>query len=369
MSKVAVVACVLGLACGQVVPNGMAEPLTKMAERMAKVPRTRGRFLRADDDAVTLHVAEPAKISSESGKDFVELAQKVMDVQQEEMKILDASKTESVQLNLLPPTENLSLTKARLAALFKKEDSEADQSRAGFWKSVHGSFLEDSESLEQMINSVGTAGGADKLRFSGALARAASVLRSDSASSYEKGLAGSLITLLTDTPVSSTSSDVASGSNGHVTIVMPSPQRIYGHGNFAQLESRALPEYPLATQTASQAQTPDVVHINFDVPHASFLQSEKKPIVDVRLAAPETTSWQKALNALIQRREQMEGRMMNAIRGEFMHRASKFLQADSATRELNIHVPQAQNDDAEKAANVIAALKKRSAVIEEAIKS
>ena len=39
---VAQVVCLLCLAAGQAIPPGMAEPLTKMAERMAKVPHTAG---------------------------------------------------------------------------------------------------------------------------------------------------------------------------------------------------------------------------------------------------------------------------------------------------------------------------------------
>ena len=54
MAKVAViVACAFGLACGQVLPPGLSEPLTKMAERMT---RAHGGFLRTDP--VTLHIAE-----------------------------------------------------------------------------------------------------------------------------------------------------------------------------------------------------------------------------------------------------------------------------------------------------------------------
>ena len=36
------VVSLLGLSCGQVVPPGLSDPLTKMAERMTKVPRTSG---------------------------------------------------------------------------------------------------------------------------------------------------------------------------------------------------------------------------------------------------------------------------------------------------------------------------------------
>lgn len=250
---VACVVCVLGLARGQVVPPGMAEPLTKMAERMARVPKTggvegqlraRGGFLLRNNDAVTLHVAEPAKINAKNGKEILQLAQQVMDVQSQEMKALDS---DSLQLNVIPPSEDAALTKARLEAFFKSEQAEADKAQEGFWNSVrHGNFIQATDaarvaklvagmgndmgaaSLEQLINAAGTPGAADTMRYSGALAKATNVLKSESASSYEKGLAGSLITLLTDMPVSAETSDVASGSNGHVTIVMPSPQRIYG---------------------------------------------------------------------------------------------------------------------------------------------
>merc|ERR1712188_58696 len=104
-----------------------------------------------------------------------------------------------------------------------------DEKRTKFWNSIRGSFLETADSsrvlnlakklgsgtsvggnaaaqtLEELINSVGTPGSADALRYSGVLAKATAVLKNDSASDYEKGLAGSLITLLTDMPVSAES--------------------------------------------------------------------------------------------------------------------------------------------------------------------
>ncbi|CAD7975011.1 unnamed protein product, partial [Amoebophrya sp. A120] len=41
-------------------------------------------------------------------------------------------------------------------------------------------------------------------------------------------MAGSLITFLTNMPVSFQSSDSATGAYGHTNIVLPSPSRVYG---------------------------------------------------------------------------------------------------------------------------------------------
>jgi hypothetical protein len=210
---------------------------------------------------MTLHVEEPAKVSRWTAAkvhEFATLASKIASTQAEEMKALAKSEDQTVRLNLIPPMENLAMTRQKLESLFKAEQERADKGRAAFWKSMKAaSFLQGKttasdisrvanlvnglksdiatggdaagRSLSELINLVGTSGASDTMRYSGVLQRAASVLESESASDHAKGLAGSLITLLTDMPVSSETSDIASGGNGHVTIVLPSPQRIYGH--------------------------------------------------------------------------------------------------------------------------------------------
>jgi len=143
------------------------------------------------------------------------------------------------------------------------------------------------------------------------------------------------------------------------------------HASFAQI-----PEYPLAEQSAFQAQSPDVIHINFDVPNAartSFLQTKSsdpvgdlmsaysqigsvmhnyesgqvaseaevssmvekansatgeansfvgeeattsgtKPVLEVRLAAPKVAPWDSALASLVQQRESLENKYMAMFR-------------------------------------------------------
>ena len=44
---------------------------------------------------------------------------------------------------------------------------------------------------------------------------------------YVRGLAGSLISKITNLPVISEISDAASGSYGHVNVVLPAPSRVY----------------------------------------------------------------------------------------------------------------------------------------------
>ena len=53
------------------------------------------------------------------------------------------------------------------------------------------------------------------------------LMSSEASSSALRGLAGSLITLLTDQPVTSTVADEATGSFGDVEIVLPRPSRVY----------------------------------------------------------------------------------------------------------------------------------------------
>ena len=57
-----------------------------------------------------------------------------------------------------------------------------------------------------------------------------------------KALAGSLITLLKDLPVTSTATDEKSGSYGHVNIVVPRPSRVYrADKEILELEGGAAP--------------------------------------------------------------------------------------------------------------------------------
>lgn len=67
-----------------------------------------------------------------------------------------------------------------------------------------------------------------ELKQSGAVSRCAQVMQSEGASDAMRGGCGSVITHLTNTPVASSIMDSATGGAGHVTVVLPSPSRVYG---------------------------------------------------------------------------------------------------------------------------------------------
>lgn len=67
-----------------------------------------------------------------------------------------------------------------------------------------------------------------QMKDSGAVARCAKVMQSEGASDAMRGSCGSVITHLTNTPVASSIMDSATGGAGHVTVVLPSPSRVYG---------------------------------------------------------------------------------------------------------------------------------------------
>merc|ERR1712224_53659 len=67
-----------------------------------------------------------------------------------------------------------------------------------------------------------------QIKDSGAIARCTSVMESESASDAMRLGCGSVITHLTNTPVASSIMDSATGGAGHVSVVLPSPSRVYG---------------------------------------------------------------------------------------------------------------------------------------------
>lgn len=67
-----------------------------------------------------------------------------------------------------------------------------------------------------------------QLKDSGAISRCAGVMKSEGASDAMRGGCGSVITHLTNTPVASSVMDANTGGAGHVTVVLPSPSRVYG---------------------------------------------------------------------------------------------------------------------------------------------
>lgn len=67
-----------------------------------------------------------------------------------------------------------------------------------------------------------------QLKDSGAISRCSHIMTSESASDAMRAGCGSIITHLTNTPVASSIMDQATGGAGHVTVVLPSPSRVYG---------------------------------------------------------------------------------------------------------------------------------------------
>ena len=68
----------------------------------------------------------------------------------------------------------------------------------------------------------------EELKQSGAASRCAEVMQSEGASDAMRGGCGSVITHMTNAPVASSIMDTSTGGAGHVTVVLPSPSRVYG---------------------------------------------------------------------------------------------------------------------------------------------
>lgn len=81
--------------------------------------------------------------------------------------------------------------------------------------------------LARLISIAGTPGAATAMKNAGLVSVCKKLMARESTPDSLRGLAGSLITLLTDTPVSSNIADPLSGGYGHVTVVMPRPSRVY----------------------------------------------------------------------------------------------------------------------------------------------
>lgn len=89
---------------------------------------------------------------------------------------------------------------------------------------------EESEAAVAQLLSLFAEGKISKqqMKDSGALSRCADVMKSESSSDAMKGSCGSVITHLTNIPVASSVMDPTTGGSGHVTVVLPSPSRVYG---------------------------------------------------------------------------------------------------------------------------------------------
>merc|ERR1739845_78412 len=84
------------------------------------------------------------------------------------------------------------------------------------------------KALAQAIGMISEPDAKTTMKASGLAAAAAKLMSRPSTPADASGLAGSLITLLTDMPVTSTVSDEKTGSYGHVNVVVPRPSRLYG---------------------------------------------------------------------------------------------------------------------------------------------
>jgi len=89
---------------------------------------------------------------------------------------------------------------------------------------------EKSEAAVQKLLSLVAQGKVSKqqLKDSGAISRCTGIMTSEGASDAMRAGCGSVITHLTNTPVASSIMDQATGGAGHVTVVLPSPSRVYG---------------------------------------------------------------------------------------------------------------------------------------------
>ena len=65
------------------------------------------------------------------------------------------------------------------------------------------------------------------MQVNGTMGKAKQIMQREETPDYVRGLAGSLLTKITDLPVISEISDVDSGSYGHVNVVLPAPSRVY----------------------------------------------------------------------------------------------------------------------------------------------
>lgn len=87
---------------------------------------------------------------------------------------------------------------------------------------------EESEAAVGQFLSLFAQGKMSKSQVQDGLERCKGVMMSESSSDNMRGACGSVITHLTNTPVASSIMDPATGGAGHVTVVLPSPSRVYG---------------------------------------------------------------------------------------------------------------------------------------------
>ena len=82
--------------------------------------------------------------------------------------------------------------------------------------------------LQELAAQIGDADARAAIVASGAVRAAEMLLQRPSTDEATRAAAGSLLTLLTDLPVTAEISNEQSGSGGHIEIVLPRPSRVYG---------------------------------------------------------------------------------------------------------------------------------------------
>jgi hypothetical protein len=135
----------------------------------------------------------------------------------------------------IPQMQERQLTSLFESPSFVKaaQSSNVDAQIASLAQKIPNAGNERTAILEELINLSKDKSAKKAMQTAGVLQHCTSIMKSESAPASLKSLAGSLITLMTDLPVSSIVSDVATGSSGHVVVVLPSPKRLYGaHGSF-----------------------------------------------------------------------------------------------------------------------------------------
>jgi len=85
--------------------------------------------------------------------------------------------------------------------------------------------------------------GKTMMKAAGVEGTAKDLMQKPSSSTTLQRLAGSLLTIMTGTPVASSLSDTATGSAGRVQVVLPRPSRVYGpDAVIARLDAGIPPE-------------------------------------------------------------------------------------------------------------------------------
>ena len=103
--------------------------------------------------------------------------------------------------------------------------------------------------LDELLALAADPGTRDAVASSGAPQAAATLLRRPSTDETIRGLAGSLLTLLSGMPFAAEVSNVATGAGDHVEVVLPRPSRMYGPDAVAMQLSAGVP--PSAIDTTS----------------------------------------------------------------------------------------------------------------------